>query len=222
MKSAIKIKISQSTKTINFVDVCITLNQQTLSPTVFSKPTDAHIYLNPKPCPPENMIRNIPKSQFLRLRKICSDTSDYIKKSNEYLNFFIKQGYDGSKLKILAKEMLAKTRDELEPQKNKRNQNEKTIMVTTWHPALKHPKYHYHIEKDMYLKKVFPEKPIIAFRKMKSIRNCIVRTDISEANDQKKPNITTPCYSCRKTCHLISSDETLKNIHYGKEIKKLD
>ena len=57
---------------------------------------------------------------------------------------------------------------------------------------------------------------------MKSIRNYIVRTDITESNDQKKPNITAPCYSCRKTCHLISSDDTLKNIHNGKEIKKLD
>ena len=228
MKSAIKFEISQPTKTINFLDVCITLNQQTLSTTVFSKPTDAHIYLNPKSCHPAHMIRNIPKSQFLRLRKICSDTSDYFKKSNEYLNFFIKQDYDGSKLKMLAKEMLAKTPDELLPQKNKRNQNEKTIMVTTWRPALKHQskilqeKYHQHLEKDIYLKKVFPEKPIIAFRKMKSIRNYIVRTDIKEVNNQKKPNITTPCCSCRKTCHLISSDETIKNIHNGKEIKKLD
>ena len=65
------------------------------------------------------MIKNIPKSQFLRLRKICSDTSDYMKKSYEYLNFFIKQGYDSSKLKMLAKDMLAKTRDELLPQNNK-------------------------------------------------------------------------------------------------------
>ena len=32
----------------------------------------------------------------------------------------------------------------------------------------------------------------------------------------------TPCYSCRKTCHLINSDETLKNIHNRKQIKKLD
>ena len=57
---------------------------------------------------------------------------------------------------------------------------------------------------------------------MKSIRNYIVRTDIKAANDQKKPKITTSCYSCRKTCHQISSDETLKNIYNGKEIKMLD
>ena len=101
-------------------------------------------------------------------------------------------------------------------------------MVITWHPALKYlykifqEKYHQHIEKNIYLKKVFPEKPTIAFRKMKSIRKYIVRTDINETNDGKKPEITTPCYSCRKTCHLIGSDKILKNIHNGKEIKKLN
>ena len=56
---------------------------------------------------------------------------------------------------------------------------------------------------------------------MKSARNYIVRTNINEANDQKKPKVTTPCYSCRKTYHLNSSDKTLKNIHSGKGIKKL-
>ena len=57
---------------------------------------------------------------------------------------------------------------------------------------------------------------------MKSIRNYIVRTDMKEADDQKRPKITAPWYSCRKACHLISSDETLENIHNGKEIEKLD
>ena len=51
-----------------------------------------HIYIYTKSCPPEYVNKNIPNSQFLRLNKICLDTSDCIKKSNEYLNFFMKQG----------------------------------------------------------------------------------------------------------------------------------
>ena len=54
-------------------------------------------------------------------------------------------------------------------------------MITTWHLALKHlskilkEKYrHRQIETDIYLKKVFPKKQIIAFRKKKSTRNYIV------------------------------------------------
>ena len=101
-------------------------------------------------------------------------------------------------------------------------------MTNSYHIIKKHlskipqEKYHQHIEKDIYIKKVFPEKPIIAFRKMKSIRNYIVRTDIQEADDQKRSKITTSCYSCRKASHLISSEETIKNKDNGKEIKKLD
>ena len=67
------INLSQSTKSINSLDVSITLSQQTLSTTVSSKPTDAHIYLNPKLCYPEHMVKNIPKSQFPSLHKTCSD-----------------------------------------------------------------------------------------------------------------------------------------------------
>ena len=95
---------------------------------------------------------------------------------------------------MLAKDKVGKSHEELIPQ-NQKNQNEKTVMVTTWHPAMNYlskiirEKYYQHIENDIYLKKVFPENPIIAFRKKKSIRNYIIRTDINEANEQQKPKI---------------------------------
>ena len=38
----------------------------------------------------------------------------------------------------------------------------------------------------------------------------------------KKIKQMAPYYTCRKTCHLMSRDKTLKNIHKGREIKKLD
>ena len=89
-KSVIKFQTSQSTKTINFLDVSITLNQQTSSTTVFSKSTDAHIYLNPKSHHPEDIIKSIPKLQFLRLHKTCSGTSDYIRKNDRTFKLFHK------------------------------------------------------------------------------------------------------------------------------------
>ena len=46
--------------------------------------------------------------------------------------------------------------------------------------------------------------------------------DINEVNNQNKPKITTQCYSCRKTCHIINSKENLENIPNVKRIKKFD
>ena len=54
------------------------------------------------------------------------------------MNFFMEQGYNSSKLIILAKDMLAKTRDEILPQKENKQTNEKAMIITTWDPALKH------------------------------------------------------------------------------------
>ena len=70
---------------------------------------------------------------------------------------------------------------------------------------------------------LFLDKPIIKFcDEKKSIRKYVVRMDIDEANEQKKPKIMTPCSLCIKNCHLIRNDGTLKNIHNWKELKKLD
>ena len=46
-------------------------------------------------------------------------------KMTENLNFFIKQGYDSSKLKMFAKNMLAKTRDEVLSQNEKKNKEKR-------------------------------------------------------------------------------------------------
>ena len=67
-----------------------------------------------------------------------------------------------------------------------------------------------------------PRKPNNCIPKKESIKNCIVRMNMNEASEQKKLKITTLCSFCRKTCELINSHETLKNIHNGKEVKKLD
>ena len=42
----------------------------------------------------------------------------------------MKQGYDSSKLKMFAKDILAKTSDKVLSQNEKQKQNKKTIMVT--------------------------------------------------------------------------------------------
>ena len=124
---------------------------------------------------------------------------------------------------MLPKNMLAKTREDHLPQNKKKPENEKTI-VTTWNLTLKYLsqilRKNINILKTESALKNYSQR--IAFRKKNSIRNCIVRTDRNKANEQKKPKITTSSSSCRKTCDLINSNETLKNIHNWKEIKKSD
>ena len=63
---------------------------------VYYKPTDSHGYLLYSSSHPSNVKNYIPFSQFLRLRRLCSDDFDFSKKSEAMYQFFDKRGYSVS------------------------------------------------------------------------------------------------------------------------------
>jgi hypothetical protein len=76
--STIKFTCSPPSNTVNFLDTTVTLNPDgTLSTTLYSKPTASHQYLHQKSYHPGNVIRSLPKSQFMRIRRICSSIHEY-------------------------------------------------------------------------------------------------------------------------------------------------
>ena len=64
-----------------------------VSTSVHFKPTDSHSYLLHSSSNPSHVKNPIPFSQFLRLRRLCSDDADFSNKSEEMLHFFKKCGY---------------------------------------------------------------------------------------------------------------------------------
>ena len=88
MKSKIKFEINKSEKEVNFLDVTIKLENGMLTTSLFSKPTDAHLYLNYSSSHPRHVLRNIPKGQFIRIKRICSEAADYHHHSQILCNFF--------------------------------------------------------------------------------------------------------------------------------------
>ena len=193
MKSKIRFEVHQSRKEINFLDVIVQNNEGRISTTLYSKPTDSHLYLHPQSCHPEHIVRNIPRGQFLRLRRICSDTADYISKANKLIGYFKQRGYNSNIVEEAAKQALKTSRESLlGDSSNKEKRESQSILVTTWHPKLKQLssilKKHFHLlQNDKKLKKVFTSPPLVAFRKKRSIRDIVVRNDIKkkEVNESK-------------------------------------
>ena len=215
MKSNMKFEVNQSTEKVNFLDITIILKDGVLTTTVYSKPTDSHLYLNVNSCHPEHVIKNIPKGQLLRLRRICSNTTDFIHQCNTYINYFINGGYNKSRLESLAKEIIKIDRNQLLQNTEKSNPDSQTIFTCTYHPQLtKLPhilRNHYHILQNYsLLSKIFTEKPMVAFRKKKTIGNHIVRSDITP-HQITLSNPSLPCGKCKKTCHLINQSTKLTN-----------
>lgn len=215
MKSKVKFEINQSTDKVHFLDVTIMLKESQLTTTIYSKPTDSHIYLNTSSSHPEHVIKNIPKGQLLRLRRICSSTTDFIQQCNIYINYFINRGYKKEKLETLAKDMIKLNRDELLKTKDKIKRDTQIIFTCTWHPKLTKlsqilRQHYFFLKNDTSLSNIFTEIPMVAFRRKKTIRNHVVRSDI--LSSQVAPtNPTLPCGKCKKTCHLINKTSKLIN-----------
>ena len=139
MKSKIQFEIHQSENEVNFLDVTIRHNNGKISTTLFSKPTDSHLYLHSKSSHPRHVINNIPKGQFLRLRRICSDTVDYISNANLFVQYFCNRGYDKKIVQSAAKSALKTNRSDLLKRKGENKKecpDNQSIFVTTWHLKL--------------------------------------------------------------------------------------
>ena len=72
MKSKIKFEIHLSANEVHFFDVTVSLKQEKLRTTLFTKPTYSHFYLNISFFHPSHVLQNLPKGQFIRLKQIRS------------------------------------------------------------------------------------------------------------------------------------------------------
>jgi hypothetical protein len=128
--------------------------------------------------------------------------------------YFVKRGYELQELHHAIKEVSQMDRSELLDDKRKDKKDPQVIFVCDWHPILSTVpsilKKHFHLlENDTKTSKVFTSKPMVAFRRPRSIKNIVVKNDIlPKEND--KPATTTPCGKC-SLCKNIWTTEIIRN-----------
>jgi len=82
---------SVSTDKVPFLDICMKPQDNRIATSIHYKATDSHSYLNFISSHPYSCKSSIPYSQFLRLRKICSDDADI--EAGKMETFFAARGY---------------------------------------------------------------------------------------------------------------------------------
>ena len=77
-------------------------------------------------------MKALPKSQFIRIRRICTFTSDCWKHANIFINFFMKRGYKKPALLKIGAEISKIDRSTLLEYKH-REKSKYIPLVLTWH-----------------------------------------------------------------------------------------
>ena len=128
----IKFTTSVSDSAINFLDVTVKISEGNISTDLYTKPTDKHLYLLPSSCHPRHCTRSIPKSQALRLRRICSDDATFETRSSELSEYLTKRGYKKPIIKWVIKETRKTNRNDTLRYKNKDKSNTR---IPLWSPT---------------------------------------------------------------------------------------
>ena len=82
-----------------FLDISLRVSGDRISTSIHYKPTDTHSYLHHDSSHPRHCKENLPNSQFIRLRRLCSDNADFLTKAQEMAFFFERRGYNPQTLK---------------------------------------------------------------------------------------------------------------------------
>ena len=89
----IKFSMDYSATSIPFLDVQINIQDQHVVTSLYTKPTDEHNYLDFRSCHPRKLKESIVYSQFLRLKRICSDSNDCREHIVTMAKHFIENNY---------------------------------------------------------------------------------------------------------------------------------
>lgn len=223
MKSKIRYESNSSKESVDFLDVKVKLVGGKIQTSLFSKKTDAHLYLTTKSCHPTHVIKNIPKGQLIRVRRICSEEEDFDRNAKLVIQFFKSRGYIDRHLRRSLQEVKNIPRKELLGVNKKTNsrQDPNSILVCTWHPNLSKltstlNKNYEILDNDPSLRTIFVERPIVAFRRKKNLANLLCKNDVRKKHTDHDEQVRT----CKcQVCKLMSKSDSVTNPRNGLSLK---
>ena len=181
------------------------------------KPTDTHQYLAANSCHPRHCKEAIPFSQALRMCRICSTNNDFKKRSLELKSHLLHRGYKPSFVQDQIDRASHIRREDALTPRTRTCHNQRVPLVVTYHPNLPNltaltkknnlPVLH----ASSHLKKAIPERPLIAYRRQKNLRDLLVKAELKLAGLQPASG-SSPCGTRRcLTCSHIQTGTTFQS-----------
>ena len=183
-----------SVSDISFLDINLRITNDHISTSIYYKVTDTHSYLHQQSSHSRHWKDGLPRSQLLRLRRLCSDDSDFLEKGREMISFFCQRGYCAASLQ----------RDLDAIQRSTGSRDLSRIPLVLTFPLSERIKRillsNFNIlSGDPQTKEIFPQPPLVAYRRDRNVRDILVHT---ADHSQPGPHVgTSP--STHNRCFLL-------------------
>jgi hypothetical protein len=202
--STIKFTSEFSHNQVNFLDVTIRKENNTLTTDLYTKPTDTHQYLHSSSCHPYHCKSGIAYSQALRLRRICANDSDFSQHARELKRNLTARGHSAKKAQQAINKVKSLSRsDVLEKRATSQATNTRIPLVVTFHPKLPPLRNitndnHHILHTSDRLQQAVPDTPILAYRRPRNLRDLLVRAEV--------PPLTDPISTTQQGTHTCHSN----------------
>jgi hypothetical protein len=203
---------------MSFLDTTTMVKEGNMTTDLYSKPKDKYQYLSPSSCHPKHCFKSITFNQAIRVKRICSIVETTKQRLGDLCHHLRRQGYNDKVIVSGFSKASEINRNDLEYKEKKINKQ--VPLVLTYHPSLEKisgiVSHHWkEIEKSETLAKLFPEPPVVAFRRPKSIKDTLVRAAVS------RPSSTVgQCKPCGcKCCLQLQHAQVFHSKTTGKEYK---
>ena len=192
---------------ISFLDVKVRIQNNTISTSLFTKETDTLSYLDYSSCHPVSCKKSIPYSQFLRLRRICSDDDDFVTQSEKLALSFHRAHYPDDIIQSGFDKAFEKDRDSLlnRPSNNSRTSNKdpKLFLITDYHPSFRAvldivSNNWDVLDNSSSTRPILPIPIVRGFRRPKNLRDMLVRARLTTADTPKNPGASRNRNRCSR------------------------
>ena len=211
----IKFTYEASDKELSFLDIKMTNKEGIIHTDIHIKETDSRKYIDFKSCHPRHCLNNIPYSQALRLKRLCSEPEVFEDRIIELQSLFIDNGYPAKIVNEGINEARNISRVEALNVKEKIDNN-KVVFVLDHNPSnppikewllLAHPQ----LALSDRMKEATPFPPIIGKRNPKNLKHLIMPSKLPKIRhnlDQDK-GIKKCTYKKCVICinHLVTNNK---------------
>ena len=226
----IKFTFEISTSHLPFLDTMVHLESDgTLWIDLYTKPTDAHNYLRFESSHPFHTRKSLPYSQFLRIRRICSNTSDFLRHSILLKSYFLDRGYPYDLLEDAFIRTLTQNRHTLlfppptsptpTPNPTPSDNKDPLFAITTYHPSCTifqdTLQENWHLLGAPSTQQLYATKVTFGKRRAKNLRDHLVRAQLkSDPDDPYSLPTSTPRSHCQASncpyCPILDTSGTIK------------
>ncbi len=136
LKKHIHFTAEYSKVSVTFLDTVVYVEDGILKTSLHVKPTNSHSYLDYDSCHPRHNITGIPHSQFLRVRRICTEWHEFAKHSIHIMMHFSMRGYPLDLLTSSLERVNTRTRESvMVPPQPTTTEQKQLFFITTHNPT---------------------------------------------------------------------------------------